>query len=198
MNFKSPISVNTETFFPCNITAFRNDTNPEKLNQSIIDYVNEESEKNPDNKKFSVGGKGWHSPINLTDLEYDWCFDLKSLILHASQAHKQGPIEKAFVECWAVKLEEGGYSNYHSHANFKYSGVYYVQTPGECSQTNGAISFPDPRGSHGTMNEMPTIAFVANAGEGLVFESWMPHYVTPYHGDESRISISWNIVFPDD
>jgi hypothetical protein len=48
------------------------------------------------------------------------------------------------------------------------------------------------------MNEMPTVAFVANAGEGLVFESWLPHYVTPYHGDDSRISISWNIVFPDD
>ena len=195
------ISIDKKQFFPTQVLAFRNDRNAKKLNRKIANYIIEQSKKNPDTKRFSVGGEnGWHSECNLTDLDYEWSAELRAMILGASSAYAGRDLfdENYRLETWAVKLGKGGYSNYHSHPNFRLSGVYYVKVPSECNKASGSIGFPDTRaGAMGTAFEMPTINFRASEGEGLVFESWLPHYVTPHIGEESRISISWNIIFED-
>lgn len=195
------ISIDRQQFFPTQILSFRNDFNAKKLNRKIANYIIEQSKKNPDTKRFSVGGEdGWHSECNLTDLDYEWSRELHSLILGASSAFAGRDIlkEQYHLETWAIKLGKGGYSNYHTHPNFRLSGVYYVKVPSECNQHAGAISFPDTRaGAIGTPHEMPTLSVKANEGEGIVFESWCPHYVSPHTSDEPRISVSWNISFQD-
>ena len=196
------LSIDKKQFFPTQLLAFRNDLNSKKLNRKIANYVIEQSKKNPNTKRYSVGGEnGWHSECNLHDLPYDWSQELRMMILGASSAFAGKDIEQQpyRIEAWAIKLGRGSYSNYHSHPGFRLSGVYYVKVPSECDELSGSIGFPDTRaGAMGTAFEMPTINFKASEGEGLVFQSWLPHYVTPHIGDEERISVSWDILFDED
>ena len=195
------LSIDRKQFFPTQILAFRNDRSSKKLNRKIANYIIEQSKKNPDTKRFSVGGEnGWHSECNLTDLDYEWSQELRAMIVGASSAYAGRDLfdDNYVLETWAVKLGKGGYSNYHTPPNFRLSGVYYVKVPTSCDQVSGSIAFPDTRaGALGTAFEMPTLNFRASEGEGLVFESWLPHYVTPHIEDDPRISISWNILFSD-
>ena len=82
------LSIDRQQFFPTQILAFRNDRNSKKLNRKIANYIIEQSKKNPDTKRFSVGGEnGWHSECNLTDLDYQWSEELRAMILGASSAY---------------------------------------------------------------------------------------------------------------
>ena len=200
MTSTSGLLINKKQFFPTQLLAFCNNLNFKKMNKKIANYVIEQSKKNPDNKTFSLGGHGWHSDINLTNLDYDWSKELHAMIIGACSAFAGRDLfeEKYILETWAIKLSKGGYSNYHSHPGFRLSGVYYVKVPSTCDEKSGSIAFPDTRaGAMGSTFEMPTLNFKASEGEGLVFESWLPHYVTPHNGDECRISVSWNIIWED-
>ena len=81
------LSIDKKQFFPTQLLAFRNDLNSKKLNRKIANYVIEQSKKNPNTKRYSVGGEtGWHSECNLHDLPYDWSQELRMMILGASSA----------------------------------------------------------------------------------------------------------------
>jgi uncharacterized protein (TIGR02466 family) len=175
----------------------------QKMNTEVAKYLLQQRETVPDARTFSVGGPGWHSHRNLTGLDYDWSQELKDMILRLIKeygAHKHLNLLNYDLQCWAIILDEGGYSNIHTHPGSFMSGVYYVRVPEEVSENAkernvGSLSFPDMRaGAMGTMHESPTLRIPPKEGQGVVFPSWVPHYVTPYyHSDEVRISISWNI-----
>ena len=85
----------------------------------------------------------------------------------------------------------------HSHSNNIFSGVWYqfrsdIQTP---------IYFQDPRPSSGSwqprvtkVNTLTTtlLSFKQQKDMGLIFPSWLVHYVPP--AASPRISISWNVL----
>jgi uncharacterized protein (TIGR02466 family) len=89
----------------------------------------------------------------------------------------------------------------HLHPLSVISGTYYIQTPPGCS----SIEFEDPRlpmfmaspprqtdkfGKDGTM-----ISYPAQAGNVVLFESWLRHQVSSNPSKQDRISVSFNYAW---
>ncbi len=74
-----------------------------------------------------------------------------------------------------------------------WSGVVYVDMgdPDAVPADNAYIAFVDPRPAniHAT-----TLQIRPEAGLLLMFPAWLPHYVNPYKGKGTRISIAFNVT----
>lgn len=86
----------------------------------------------------------------------------------------------------------------HLHPLSVISGTYYVQTPKNCS----ALKFEDPRlvnymaspprKANAKPDNQRFISLKPQAGDLILFESWMRHEVPPNPAKEERISLSFN------
>lgn len=103
---------------------------------------------------------------------------------------------------WANVGPPGAAHQIHSHANNFLSAVYYVRT-GEGADT---ISFYDPRiqnqvilppVTERTPENTERITMKVKEGTLLIFPSWLQHSVDPNKSDTTRISASFNVMFPD-
>jgi len=99
---------------------------------------------------------------------------------------------------WANKLEKGDTHPPHTHSNNIFSGVYYLEGGSQ-------IQFFDPRPQANVLKPNTTednfdnssmLAFNSEKGVGLIFPSWLQHWVSTT--DTTRISISWNILLRGD
>ncbi len=99
---------------------------------------------------------------------------------------------------WINILSEGGLHTSHLHPQSVISGTTYVTVPSGA----GAIKFEDPRSAMmmaaperetDARNELRKFIYVApQAGEVLLWESWLRHEVSQNNADEERISVSFN------
>jgi uncharacterized protein (TIGR02466 family) len=102
--------------------------------------------------------------------------------------------------CWGNLVAPGAAHNAHSHPNNYLSAVYYVRTwPGA-----DRINFHDPRSQTGVIRPPVTELTAANTdqvvvrvGNGtlLVFPSYLQHSVDANASGESRVSLSFNLMF---
>ena len=182
-----------------------------ELNKQIIDYVLEKEKEKTRTEEFSLKGKnGWHSRDDLANLDTDWSSQLRYIIVDTLKAMvgemgwgdkiKPFPIEAFDVKCWAMVMREGDYSTPHTHPGCDFSGVYYLQVPEDLPENEGNICFLDPRGgARGSRtfgsNQM---MFFPKVGDGYVFPNWLDHYVQCHYTGGTRISLSWNILLPDE
>ena len=99
---------------------------------------------------------------------------------------------------WANKLIKGEVHPPHTHSNNIFSGVYYLEGGSQ-------IQFFDPRPQASVLHpnlkytnfdNSGMIGFNAEKGYGLIFPSWLQHWVGKT--DKTRISISWNILLRGD
>ena len=99
---------------------------------------------------------------------------------------------------WANKLIKGEVHPPHTHSNNIFSGVYYLEGGSQ-------IQFFDPRPQASVLHpnlkytnfdNSGMIGFNAEKGYGLIFPSWLTHWVPVT--DKTRISISWNILLRGD
>ena len=99
---------------------------------------------------------------------------------------------------WANKLIKGEVHPPHTHSNNIFSGVYYLEGGSQ-------IQFFDPRPQASvlqidvtkvTQSNASMLAFDSQKGAGLIFPSWLTHWVPV--SDKTRISISWNILLRGD
>ena len=106
----------------------------------------------------------------------------------------------AITGCWVSVNTKGAAHHVHTHPNNFLSSVYYVQTqPGA-----DTINFHDPRIQTSIMrppvtqltgeNTDQAVVQVRN-GTLLLFPAWLPHSVDANSSDQSRISVSCNIMF---
>ena len=102
--------------------------------------------------------------------------------------------------CWANLYAPGAAHRMHSHPNNYLSAVYYVRTwPGADS-----INFHDPRSQTGGIRPPVTELTGANTdqvvvrvrnGTLLVFPSYLCHSVDANASGETRVSVSFNLMF---
>ena len=102
--------------------------------------------------------------------------------------------------CWANLYAPGAAHRAHSHPNNYLSAVYYVRTwPGADS-----INFHDPRSQTGVIRPPVTELTAANTdqvvvqvrnGTLLVFPSYLHHSVDANASGETRVSVSFNLMF---
>ena len=99
---------------------------------------------------------------------------------------------------WANMLKKGDSHPPHTHSNNVFSGVYYLEGGSQ-------IQFFDPRPQASvfqtnvtkvTQSNASMLAFDSQKGAGLIFPSWLTHWVPVT--DKTRISISWNILLRGD
>ena len=99
---------------------------------------------------------------------------------------------------WANKLIKGEVHPPHTHSNNIFSGVYYLEGGSQ-------IQFFAPRPQASvlqidvtkvTQSNASMLAFDSQKGAGLIFPSWLTHWVPVT--DKTRISISWNILLRGD
>ena len=102
------------------------------------------------------------------------------------------------TDCWVNIMPPAAAHSLHLHPLSFISGTYYVATPPGCP----ALKFEDPRLDRfmaapprlpGARRENLTHAtYPAEAGNVILFESWLRHEVPPNRVEAERISISFN------
>ncbi|MGA2189923.1 MAG: putative 2OG-Fe(II) oxygenase [Steroidobacteraceae bacterium] len=113
-----------------------------------------------------------------------------------------------YNDCWFHVTRRGGFFGLHNHPNASWSGVYCVD-PGQSdpgNQNSGLLSFVNPM-IMGAMHmdagvaRMPLpygyqVASVAlEAGQLVIFPSWVLHDVKPFEGPGERVTIAFNCWF---
>ncbi|BET66174.1 TIGR02466 family protein [Opitutales bacterium ASA1] len=106
--------------------------------------------------------------------------------------------ELVMTDCWVNIMPTSVAHGSHIHPLSTISGTYYVQTPRGCS----AIKFEDPRlqafmaqpprRPDAKPHNKPHVAYAAETGHVVLFESWLRHEVPPNTTVSERISISFN------
>ncbi len=148
-------------------------------------------------------GRGWQSEKDLHHLD-----EFRGLVACIHDAAKNileflktGDGAFEITGLWANMNPKGAAHPVHSHPNNFLSGVYYLRTQ------DGAdtVSFHDPRPQTGiirppvtelTAENTDQVVVKVSDGTLLMFPSWLPHSVDASGSDETRISISFNIMFP--
>jgi uncharacterized protein (TIGR02466 family) len=111
------------------------------------------------------------------------------------------------LQGWANVNRFGDYHDPHNHPHAYLSGTYYVRVPqGHALPHNradvrpGCITFYDPRGSvnmtaiKNDPQVEPEFTVAPWPGMILMWPAFLLHYVHPNLADDSRISISFNLI----
>ena len=141
---------------------------------------------------------GYHTGDDLHTISY--FANLREKVLNVNKEYmkdlKFKYDELEITSMWANKLLVGEAHPPHTHSNNFLSGVYYLKAAGETAP----IQFFDPRPQANVLrprnksnwNNSSMIQFDAVNGTGLVFPSWLQHWVPSTHHE--RISVSWNVL----
>ena len=186
--------IKTHLVFPTALHIFNHKMEQEEQ-QIMIEYI-----KGTKNKEtLSVSGLSKHTKNNLHKIpEFA---RLRNTINDATHEvvkkmeYKYDSLEMTGM--WGNALPKGNAHAPHSHSNHLFSGVYYVQS----DELSSPIQFFDPRPQSGVMRPNKSkdntlnsdiIAIPCTTGVGIIFPSWLTHWVPPT-GSE-RVSISWNFI----
>jgi uncharacterized protein (TIGR02466 family) len=194
-----------EQHWPTAVGKFNMDWTDSELSELIEElYTIEQNEidAGKDLRQFSMSGKGYHTKANL--------FCGESILLQKLRITIEDEFNKystlttgrilppfAYTRAWAM-IYRGGMSKPHVHPGAMLSGVVYLKIP-KNDNHSGEFCIMDPRpaanfapdeyeGSEQCIN--------AETGKGIIFPSWLPHFVTQTNSDEERISISVNLFIP--
>ncbi|MGB0580458.1 MAG: TIGR02466 family protein [Limisphaerales bacterium] len=102
------------------------------------------------------------------------------------------------TDCWVNVMPQDTVHGLHLHPTSTISGTYYVKTPKGCS----SIKFEDPRLANmmaapprkpdARRENQQFIEYPAEAGNVVLFESWLRHEVASNPSKSERVSISFN------
>ena len=103
---------------------------------------------------------------------------------------------KAFMYYWCSVYQEGDHHGSHNHPNSLIAGTYYAQVVADSS----SITLEAPWKNHVMHDTLPfengLHAYKPNAGDMLLWPSWLDHRVNPQVKTENpRIAISFNLDY---
>ncbi len=176
------------------------------LNAELEQLILREEAKGAGLARSNVGG--WHSNTEFLALNEAAVGVLRGRIdgylrtLCAAVARdREDPAACRFtLEGWANVLRDGQYHSLHSHPNAAWSGVYYVTANGHADAAHpfsGKLELVDPRPGAGLSYSEGTNLygrFLLDPvpGQMLVFPGWLQHFVHPYQGGGTRITVAFN------
>ena len=103
------------------------------------------------------------------------------------------------TNCWMNVANKGDYQERHTHPNSVISSIYYVKAPKDCGNTiffNPYQRHFDYLGEENVVTQQNTI-YTPVEGRLVLFESHVPHAVTPQITDKERITISTNFTIEE-
>ena len=110
---------------------------------------------------------------------------------------------KIITDAWFHVTRRGGFFGIHNHPMASWSGVYCV-SPGENDAgqpDSGRLSFINPMAQMyldaGNSQmvfpyQLGSYAFDLQAGQLILFPSWLQHQVMPFFGEGERITVAFN------
>lgn len=111
------------------------------------------------------------------------------------------------IHAWANINRAGDYHDPHNHPHAYLSGTYYLKLPGEGAKKRqrsdvrpNAITFYDPRTGFNMSSIRndpyvdPELTVMPKPGLLMMWPAALMHFVHPNLSDETRISLSFNIV----
>ncbi len=147
-------------------------------------------------------GQAWQSGSELH--KRDEFRQLTSCVNHAVgcvlEFVRIGEADFEITGCWANMSPPDAAHAIHSHPNNFLSGVYYVQT----NKGADTLTFHEPRSQTAivkppvtglTAENTDQVIVKVSSGTVLIFPSWLMHSVDANKSDETRISISFNVMF---
>ena len=151
---------------------------------------------------------GWHSKGNLFEHDAPSVQKLREAARDAviqmtrKVSNKVDPDSlhlKLFA--WMNSNPAGGYNAPHTHPGAHWSGVYYVSQPDVEDGSSGMIEFLDPRVDLAHWRVLKAGTFASKralrpeAGEMILFPSYLTHWVHPNQTDHNRITVAFNATF---
>ena len=139
-----------------------------------------------------------------------FCWDQLLAVIGRLNGYDLPTLQRLLIynDCWFHVTRRGGFFGLHNHPNASWSGVYCVDPgahdPGK--RDSGLLSFVNPM----ITSAMHMDAGIANmqlpyghriasmaleAGQLVLFPSWLLHDVKPFEGDGTRITIAFNCWF---
>jgi len=157
-------------------------------------------------KKSNRGG--WHSKGNLFDNDaacIQTLRDVATQSIHAITRKVSRRVDPADLSLklsgWMNANPQGGFNAPHTHPGAHWSGVYYVSQPDVAEGTSGMIEFLDPRSDlpHWRIlranSFRPKKKIRPQAGEIVLFPSYLVHWVYPNDTADERVTIAFNATF---
>jgi len=108
---------------------------------------------------------------------------------------KSFPKQLEFTSSWYVKMRRGGYVDKHIHEVGWISGAVYLAMPQNCQDpTEGCFEY----GTHGDNYpqkhpHFPSEIVTPKVGDIVLFPSSLFHRTIPFHSDEQRICIAFDL-----
>lgn len=183
----------------------------DQLNPRLVKLILERAETDPGTRHSNLGG--WQSSWDMQE----WGGPPVKKVLRAARSlansmtvDREGkPVTVRWkANCWANVNRSGQANEFHTHPGAFWSGCYYVDDGGigENPTLGGSFEVQDPRGVAPAMYA-PNLTFAGPGGKSLgasytlrphsgmiiLFPSWLQHAVRPYHGQDTRISIAFNL-----
>jgi uncharacterized protein (TIGR02466 family) len=108
---------------------------------------------------------------------------------------------------WFHVTRNAGFFSLHNHPMASWSGVYCVAPGDGVGSQNGAVTFFNPMGAGNMFMDQSNcrlklpfssgnFSLRQQAGELILFPSYLFHQVLPYFGKTERITIAFNCWFP--
>lgn len=169
--------------------------------KTLLEAVTEFRKQNPQGV-FKSNIVGYQSPMNLTNEPR-----LSPLFEYIAQMAIKANFDNEFVDCdvyltaaWAnFNDSRAAHNHEHIHTD-TYAGVFYLQVP----EKSGKISFANPGlnrlwagsmlGESKNKFTSENLKFEPKEGQIYIWPSYLPHSVLPNEHDQTRISISFNIL----
>jgi uncharacterized protein (TIGR02466 family) len=206
LRLSSLVLERVEALFPAPLAVFRL-ADVESLNASLLSEALARRAAEPGLARSNL--HGWHSDDDFFERAEPGGVELRSRIIDAAARFTLQVSPRFDLAASAVQAEgwinigaHGALNTPHDHPGWVWSGCYYVQVPAG-DGVGGEIEFLDPRTNVRTLTIDGAACFagkyrlVPQAGQLLIFPSWLRHWVYPNESDDLRVSVAFNLRFVD-
>ena len=176
-------NIKTHECFPTIVSSFT----LELAHGNMIDYI---EKKNASETAIKQTEDDLHKIDVFKPLVKDILYNTKKVLNNLDYYHD-------FIEItgmWANQMGMGQTHPPHTHSNNIFSGVYYLEGGSEIQffDPRPQASVLQPNTTEDNFNNSSMVGFSSDKGVGLIFPSWLQHWVT--RTNKTRMSISWNVI----
>lgn len=166
--------------------------------EKIINVCLQLEKQNTVESNISVQTKKnlWESDFDFLEVTNE-LIDLKLWLIKESESMinkiNNNNYKVAITESWAHVTRPGGYHRPHYHSGSTWSGIFYIESDIEEQGNNWYLPYYIERKSGlDFADDRFSSKFVP--GRLILFPSMLMHDAEPYHGNNARILIGFNII----
>lgn len=175
----------------------------DRLNALLIEEAHALEAQSPGVRRSNR--QGWHSEADLMSRTEPGLSELAGIIRKAINTATISIApdfaleeHRLIAEGWININPQHGYNVPHRHNGYMWSGCYYVTVPEVEEGPSGSIEFLSPVLVPGEYSDLKAACYKdrvtmrPNAGDVLLFPSYLTHWVFPNEADADRITIAFN------